>query len=138
MTLLPPLLHAPGQHHDGSAVGLPAHPPEVVPGGVQRTLGHDELSLGVEAGDEVSIDVVAAILIISRLQLHSAVIVGQDVGEPRMSRVSEEELIINIFHLFLGLLTGRSAAEQGWSLPTCFSSSNSSLNRKSLSADMIL
>ena len=67
MTLLPPLLHAPGQHHDGSAVGLPAHPPEVVPGGVQRTLGHDELSLGVEAWDEVSIDVVAAILIISRL-----------------------------------------------------------------------
>ena len=42
-----------------------------------------------------------------------------------------------LFYLFLGLLTGRSAAAQGWSRPTCLSSSNSSLNLKSLSADMM-
>ena len=30
ITFLSSLLHTPGEHHDGSGVGLPAHPPEVV------------------------------------------------------------------------------------------------------------
>jgi len=47
VALLPPLLHAAGQHDDGPAVLLPDHPPEVVSGRVQRALGHDELSGGV-------------------------------------------------------------------------------------------
>ena len=76
----------PGQHHDGPAVGLPAHPPEVVPGGVQRALGHDKLPLGVEARREVSVDVVTAVLIVAGLELYPAVVVWQDVGEPVTSQ----------------------------------------------------
>ena len=66
---------SPGQHHDGAAVGLPAHAPEVVPGGVERPLGHDELPLGVEARDEVGVDVVAAVLVVAWLQLHPTMVV---------------------------------------------------------------
>ena len=73
---------SPGQHHDGAAVGLPAHAPEVVPGGVERALGHDELPLGVVARHEVGVDVVAPLLVVGGLQLHPAVVVRQDVGEP--------------------------------------------------------
>ena len=90
VTLLPPLLHAPGQHHDGPAVGLPTHPPEVVPGGVQRTLGHDKLSLRVESRDEVGVDVVAAVLVVGGLELHPAVVVRKNVGEPVLGPVDRK------------------------------------------------
>lgn len=52
VALLPPLLHAPGQHDDGAAVLLPHHPPEVVAGRVQGALRHQELTRGVEALEE--------------------------------------------------------------------------------------
>ena len=90
VTLFPSLLHAPGQHHDGPAVCLPAHPPEVVPGGVERTLGHDKLPLGVEAGDEVGVDVVAPVLVVGGLELDPAVVVGKDVGEPVLGPVDRQ------------------------------------------------
>ena len=64
VALLSALLIAPGEHHDGPGVRLPAHSPEVVPGGVQRALGHDELSLGVEARSEICIDVVRTVLVV--------------------------------------------------------------------------
>ena len=64
VAFLPALLHTPGEHHDGPGVRLPAHPPEVVPGGVEGTLGHDELSLGVETRREVCIYVVGAVLVV--------------------------------------------------------------------------
>ena len=64
VALLSPLLIAPGEHHDGPGVRLPAHPPEVVPGGVEGALGHDELSLGVETRREVCIYVVGAVLVV--------------------------------------------------------------------------
>ena len=49
---------------------------------MERPLGHDELPLGVEARDEVGVDVVAAVLVVAWLQLHPTVVVRQDVGEP--------------------------------------------------------
>jgi hypothetical protein len=82
VALLPALLYAACEHHDGAGVGLPAHAPEVVPCGVQRALGHDELPLGVEAGHEAGVDEVAALLVIGRLQLDTAVVVRQDIGKP--------------------------------------------------------
>ena len=90
VTLFPSLLHAPGQHHDGPTVCLPTHPPEVVPGGVERTLGHDKLPLGVEAGDEVGVDVVAPVLVVGGLELDPAVVVGEDVGEPVLGSVHRQ------------------------------------------------
>ena len=82
VTLLPALLYTPGQHDDGPRVGLPAHPPEVVPRRVQGTLRHYELPLRVEAGHEAGVDEVAPFLVVRRLQLHSAVVVWQDICEP--------------------------------------------------------
>ena len=82
VALLSALLIAPGEHHDGPGVRLPAHSPEVVPRGMKGTLGHYELPLRVEAGDEAGVDEVAALLIICWLQLHSTVVVRQDVREP--------------------------------------------------------
>ena len=64
ITFLSALLNTPSEHHDGPGVGLPAHPPEVVPGGVQGSLGHDKLSLRVETRSEVCIDVVRPVLVI--------------------------------------------------------------------------
>ena len=81
----------PGEHDDGSAVGLPAHAPEVVPGGVERPLGHDELPLGVVARHEVRVDVVAPLLVVGGLQLYPAVVVRQDVGEPAQKYCSIEK-----------------------------------------------
>ena len=57
---------------------------------MERTLSHDKLPLGVEARDEVGVDVVAAVLVVARLQLHPAVVVRQDVGEPE-----EKYVVIN-------------------------------------------
>ena len=90
VTLLSPLLVAPGQHHDGPGVRLPAHPPEVVSGRVERTLSHYELPLGVEPGHEAGVDVVASLLVISRLELDPAVVVGEDVGEPVLGSVHRQ------------------------------------------------
>ena len=82
VTLLSTLLYTAGQHDDGPRICLPAHSPEIVPRGVKGTLGHYELPLRVEAGDEAGVDEVAALLIICWLQLHSTVVVRQDVREP--------------------------------------------------------
>ena len=84
VTLFSTLLYTAGQHHDGPGVCLPAHSPEIVPRGVKGTLGHYELSLRVEAGHEAGVDEVAALLVICWLQLHSTVVVRQDVREPDM------------------------------------------------------
>ena len=84
VTLFSTLLYTAGQHHNGPRVGLPAHSPEIVPRGVKGTLGHYELPLRVEARDEAGVDEVAALLIICWLQLHSTVIVRQDVREPNI------------------------------------------------------
>ena len=54
---------------------------------MERALGHDELPLGVVAGDEVGVDVVAALLVVRGLELDTAVVVGQDVGEPVLGPV---------------------------------------------------
>ena len=86
VALLPPLLYTPGQHDDGPRVGLPAHPPEVVPRGVERALRHNELPLRVEPGDEAGVDEVAPLLVVRWLQLHPAVVVWQDVCEPVTSQ----------------------------------------------------
>ena len=113
VTLFSTLLYTAGQHHDGPRICLPAHSPEIVPRGVKGTLGHYELPLRVEAGDEAGVDEVAALLIICWLQLHSTVVVRQDVREPDMSirhciRVRLKPTQPN--HLFFGLFTGKSAA----------------------------
>ena len=84
VTLFSTLLYTAGQHDDGPRICLPAHSPEIVPRGVKGTLGHYELPLRVEAGDEAGVDEVAALLIICWLQLHSTVVVRQDVREPDM------------------------------------------------------
>ena len=86
VTLFSTLLYTPGKHHNGPRICLPAHSPEIVPRGVKGTLGHYELPLRVEAGDEAGVDEVAALLIICWLQLHSTVVVRQDVREPDMSQ----------------------------------------------------
>ena len=82
VTLFSTLLYTAGQHDDGPRICLPAHSPEIVPRGVKGTLGHYELPLRVEAGDEAGVDEVAALLIICWLQLHSTVVVRQDIREP--------------------------------------------------------
>ena len=87
VALLSPLLIAPGEHHDGPGVCLPAHPPEVVPGGVEGALGHYELSLRVEARHEAGVDVVAPLLVVSGLEFDPAVVVREDVGEPVLGPV---------------------------------------------------
>ena len=48
---------------------------------MERSLRHNELPLGVEAGHEAGVDEVAALLVVRRLQLDPTVIVRQDVGE---------------------------------------------------------
>lgn len=48
IALFTTFLHAPSQHDDGPGAGLPGHPPEVVPGRMQRTLSHDELPRRIE------------------------------------------------------------------------------------------
>ena len=63
---------------------------------MERALGHDELPLGVETWYEVGVDVVAAVLVVARLQLHPAVVVRQDVGEPAQKYLSVE--VKNIFN----------------------------------------
>ena len=57
---------------------------------MKRALGHDKLSLGVVAGHEVGVDVVAALLVVRGLELHPAVVVGQDVGEPVLGSVDRK------------------------------------------------
>ena len=94
------MVNIPCQHHDGAAVGLPAHPPEVVPGRVQRALSHDKLPLGVEARREVGVDVVTAVLIVAGLELYPAVVVGQDVGEPVLGPVIIIIIVIIIIVIF--------------------------------------
>ena len=54
---------------------------------MERALRHDELPLGVVAGDEVGVDVVAALLVVCGLELYPTVVVGQDVGEPVLGPV---------------------------------------------------
>ena len=64
---------------------------------MQRTLGHDELPLGVEARRKIGVDVVAAVLIVAGLELHPAVVIGQDVGEPVLGPVIIFVIIIAFF-----------------------------------------
>lgn len=42
VALLSALLYTAGQHDDGSTVRFPAHAPEIVASGMQRTLEHEE------------------------------------------------------------------------------------------------
>ena len=64
---------------------------------MKRTLGYDELPLGVVAGYEVGVDVVAALLVVRGLELHPAVVVGQDVGEPLRKKYIAKNQLRNIF-----------------------------------------
>ena len=57
---------------------------------MQRALAHDELPLGVVAGHEVGVDVVAALLVVCGLKLDPAVVVGEDVGEPILGPVDRK------------------------------------------------
>ena len=57
---------------------------------MKRTLGYDELPLGVVAGYEVGVDVVAALLVVRGLELDPTVVVGQDVGEPVLGPVDRQ------------------------------------------------
>ena len=102
VALLPTLLYTPGQHHDGPRVRLPAHSPEVVPRGVERALRHYELPLRVEAGHEAGVDEVAPLLVVCWLQLHPAVVVWQDVGEPVKSPQLQNILMRQICFFILG------------------------------------
>ena len=78
------------QHDYGPGVGLPAHPPVVVSGRVERPLGDDELPRGVEPGHEVGVDVVTALVVVARLELDPRVVVWQDVGEPVLGPVARQ------------------------------------------------
>ena len=64
------------QHDNSSGICFPAHPPEVVPGRMERALRHDELPRRVEPGDEVGVDVVATLVVVAGLELDPGVVVG--------------------------------------------------------------
>jgi hypothetical protein len=48
---------------------------------VERALRDNELPRRVEAGNEVSVDVVATLVVVAGLELDPGVVVGQDIGE---------------------------------------------------------
>ena len=60
VALFPALLDASGEHDDGPGVCLPAHPPEVIPGRVEGSLGHHKLARRVVPGDKVGVDEVGS------------------------------------------------------------------------------
>ena len=79
---------SPGQHHDGAAVGLPAHAPEVVPGGVERALGHSTVQYStvqysIVQYSTVQYNTVQAVVAASNL--HTAVTITLDKSRDVMN-----------------------------------------------------
>ena len=87
VALFSPFLHAAGQHDDGPGVGLPTHAPEVVAGGMQRSLSYDEFAGGVVTGNKVGVDEIGPFLVVRRLQLDARMVVWQNVGESVLGTV---------------------------------------------------
>ena len=82
VTLFATFLDTSSEHDDGARVGLPTHPPKVVPGGVERSLCDDKLPGRVVARHKVGVDKVRPLFVVCGLQLDPGVVVRQDVGEP--------------------------------------------------------
>ena len=72
-----------GEHDNGGCSGLPDHPPEVVDSRVFGALGSHKLFVGIVATNIVGVDVVGALQPRYRAQLHSGVVVRQNVAIPR-------------------------------------------------------
>jgi hypothetical protein len=143
---LPALFVASREHDYGSRVALPAHTPEVVARRVQWSLSDDKLARRIVARHVVCVDVIAALIVINRLQLVARVVVWQDVGETVLRSIARQvgeraRLVPSYMLQLLELLAESVRREDG--AENCFNYANLikkgsfKAHLKSESADMM-